>query len=149
MILDEYTRRWAENTHPYPGIPELLRALEQRNIPKVVLSNKHDEFTQLIVARLLKGFSFQIVRGALPSVPVKPDPTSALQIARQMDIPPGRFLYLGDTNTDMKTAQAAGMFGVGVLWGFRTAEELTASGAQALAKTPEDVLNLLDAKPAD
>jgi phosphoglycolate phosphatase len=147
MSLGEYTRRWAENTRPYPGVPELLRALEQRHIPMAVLSNKHDDFTKLTTARLLPNVSFQIVQGAIPSVPVKPDPTSALQIAEQMKIPPERFLYLGDTNTDMQTAQAAGMYGVGVLWGFRTAEELTASGAQALVKKPEDILNLLNTKP--
>lgn len=148
-IMDEYTRRWAENTRPYPGIPELLTELEKRSIPRVVLSNKHDDFTKLTVAKLLPGFSFNIVRGAQPSVPVKPDPTGALQIAEELHIPPERFLYLGDTNTDMQTARAAGMFGVGVLWGFRTAEELIASGAKALVKAPQDVLNLLDPGSAD
>jgi phosphoglycolate phosphatase len=147
-ILDAYAQRWAENTRPYPGIPELLNALEQRDIPKAVLSNKQDDFTKLITTQLLPDFSFQIVRGALPSVPVKPDPTAALEIAEQMKIPPERFLYLGDTNTDMQTAKATGMFAVGVLWGFRTAEELTTSGAQALIKNPEDVLHLLEAKPS-
>ena len=147
-ILDEYTHRWAENTRPYPGIPELLIALEQRHIPMAVLSNKHDDFTKLTTARLLPDISFQIVRGALPSVPVKPDPTAALQMAEQMNVSPERFLYLGDTNTDMQTAQAAGMFGVGALWGFRSAEELTANGAQALVRNPKDVLDILNTKPA-
>lgn len=147
MILDEYAHRWAENTRSYPGIPELLNELEKRGIPKAVLSNKLDDFTKLITAQLLPDVSFQIVRGALPSVPVKPNPTAALQIAEQMDIRPDRFLYLGDTNTDMQTAQAAGMFAVGVLWGFRTAEELVANGAQTLVETPEEVLYILDTKP--
>jgi len=113
-----------------------------------VLSNKHDDFTKLTTARLLPDISFQIVRGALPSVPVKPDPTAALQMAEQMNVSPERFLYLGDTNTDMQTAQAAGMFGVGALWGFRSAEELTANGAQALVRNPKDVLDILNTKPA-
>lgn len=146
-VLDEYAQRWWENTHPYPGILELLSELDKRGIPKAVLSNKHDDFTKIIVAKLLPGYSFHIVRGALPSVPVKPDPTSAFKIAEQMNIAPTRFLYLGDTNTDMQTARAAGMFGAGVLWGFRTAEELTAHGAKILLRTPKDVLSLLDSKP--
>lgn len=147
VTLDEYTQRWAVNTRPYPGIVELLSELEKRGIPKAILSNKHDHFTQMTVARLLPEHSFHIVRGALPSVPIKPDPTAALQIAGEMNISPSRFLYLGDTNTDMQTAKAAGMFAAGVLWGFRSAEELAANGAKILLKTPDDVLNLLDSEP--
>lgn len=148
-VLDEYARRWSENTRPYPGILELLSELEKHGTPKAVLSNKQDDFTQRTVSTLLPGCSFCIVRGALPTVPVKPDPTAAIQIAKEMSIPPARFLYLGDTNTDMQTAHAAGMYGAGVLWGFRTAEELTANGAKILLKTPQDVLNLLDSNPLD
>jgi phosphoglycolate phosphatase len=43
----------------------------------------------------------------------------------------------------MKTAVASGMFPVGALWGFRTADELQLSGAQAIIEKPEDVLYLL------
>ncbi len=149
VILDEYAKRWSEHTKPYPGIPELLGELDKRGIPKAVLSNKLDEFTKLIVAQMLPEFSFQIVQGARSSVPVKPDPTAALQIADEMHLQPEQFLYLGDTNTDMQTAKAAGMYGVGVLWGFRTAEELKTSGAQALLKTPKDTLILLDIESTD
>jgi phosphoglycolate phosphatase len=147
-ILDEYEKRWAENTRPYPGIPELLGELENRDIPKVVLSNKPDAFAKIVVEKLLPDFHFQIIRGAKPSVPVKPDPAAALQIADELHIPPQRFIYLGDTNTDMQTAKAAGMFGAGALWGFRTAEELSANGAKVLLKTPQDVLTLLDTQSA-
>ena len=142
-IIDEYRDRWAENTRPYPGIAELLTELDKRGIVKAVLSNKPDEFTRRTVEKLLGGFHFEIVRGARPEVPVKPDPTSAIQIAVELEIPPGRFIYLGDTDTDMQTARAAGMFAAGALWGFRTAEELSASGAQVLLKVPQEVLNLL------
>ena len=81
--------------------------------------------------------------GALPDVPLKPDPTLALQIAKKLKIPPEQFLYLGDTNTDMQTALAAGMFPVGCLWGYRTADELLSSGAKVLINTPSEVYPLL------
>ena len=53
---------------------------------------------------------------------------------------------MGDTDTDMQTAVAAGMFPVGALWGFRTAGELTANGAQALAERPIDLLVMIDGR---
>jgi phosphoglycolate phosphatase len=43
----------------------------------------------------------------------------------------------------MKTGRAAGMLAVGALWGFRTAEELLANGADVLIASPEELLGLL------
>ena len=43
----------------------------------------------------------------------------------------------------MLTANAAGMYALGALWGFRGAEELISSGAKELMHTPLEVLRLL------
>jgi len=75
---EEYGRRWDAKTRPYPGIPELLDTLEERSFPKAIFSNKPDGFTQLTVEKLLDAWNFHPVRGALPDVPRKPDPTGAL-----------------------------------------------------------------------
>ena len=139
-----YDKCWGDNTHPYPGIPELLTELQHRGLSLVILSNKNDRFTKVMVKKLLPDWRFKIVQGALPDVPLKPDPTMALQIAKKLRIPPEQFLYLGDTSTDMKTAVAAGMFPVGCLWGYRTADELLESGAKLLIDNPLDVLGVID-----
>jgi phosphoglycolate phosphatase len=139
-----YDKCWGDNTHPYPGIPELLTELPRHSLSLVILSNKNDRFTKVMVEKILSQWRFKIVQGALPNVPLKPDPTMALQIAKKLRIPAEQFLYLGDTSTDMKTAVAAGMFPVGCLWGYRTADELLESGAKILIDNPLDVLKLLD-----
>ncbi len=51
-------------------------------------------------------------------------------------------MYVGDTDTDMRTGKAAGMFTVGVTWGFRP-EQLQANGADAIIDRAEDLLPLL------
>jgi phosphoglycolate phosphatase len=142
-MREEYGRRWDKKTRPYPGIPDLLDSLLLREIPMAILSNKPDDFSQLVVAKQLPQWPFKVVLGARPAVPKKPDPAAALEIAGIMHLSPDRFLYLGDTSTDMKTAVAAGMFPLGALWGFRTAQELTAHGAQALLERPLDLLHYL------
>jgi phosphoglycolate phosphatase len=139
----EYSHHWSRKTRPYDGIRELLDGLTRRNLKMAVLSNKPDDFTKAMVAALLSGWRFDPVEGARPSAPKKPDPTVAIEIARRLEIPPDEFLYLGDTGTDMKAANSSGMFPVGALWGFRTAEELTASGAEVLVNHPKEVLDLL------
>ncbi len=95
-----------------------------------------------MVEKILSQWRFKIVQGALPNVPLKPDPIMALQIAKKLRIPPEQFLYLGDTNTDMKTAVAAGMFPVGCLWGYRTADELLESGAKTLIDNPAQFFDI-------
>ncbi len=144
LLREEYGRRWADKTRPYEGIPELLDALAARRLPLAVLSNKPQEFTRLCVERLLPRWRFDAVVGAGGALPRKPDPKGALHIASALGISAERILYLGDTNTDMQTAVAAGMYPVGALWGFRTRDELLASGARALAERPADVLSWID-----
>jgi len=142
-INDEYSKRWVNNTLPYQGIPDLLDALSIRGIKMAILSNKPHDVTQLMVSRLLGQWRFELVVGVLPSIQKKPDPAAALQIATQLNIRPLEFLYLGDSDIDMKTAIAANMYPVGALWGFRTADELLSSGAKMLIQNPVDLLQLL------
>lgn len=140
---DEYQRNWNATTRPYPGIPELLDRLAADGTAIAVLSNKPDDFTRRCVARFLGAWSFNLVLGATELFPPKPDPLSALHIAKTLNLPPADFIYLGDTATDMKTAVAAGMFPTGVLWGFRTASELKDAGAARLLEQPTDLFQLL------
>jgi phosphoglycolate phosphatase len=142
-INDEYARCWANNTRPYAGVPEMLDALTANDIKMVVLSNKADDLTKMCVTKLLSGWHFTLIAGARPSVPNKPDPTGALQIAKQLDITPSKFLYLGDSGIDMETANGAGMYPIGALWGFRSAKELLAAGAKTLIAYPEELLHFI------
>jgi len=139
----EYRKRWSLKTRPYDGIPELLDDLTLRHLKLAVLSNKPEESTKEMVAELLSKWRFYPVAGARSSVPKKPDPILAIEISQQLRVPADKFLYLGDTGTDMKTAKGAGMFAVGALWGFRTAEELKDTGAEVLVAHPSEVLQLL------
>ena len=127
-------------TKPYDGVCDMLQALERQGLRLAVLSNKPDADTKRVVSHFFPGTRFEVVRGQIEGVAVKPDPAGALATARQMGLAPEKFLYLGDTAVDMQTALAAGMHPVGALWGFRTEEELRHSGAEFVAEMPMDVL---------
>lgn len=133
-----------DHTTLYPGIAELLDVLTQRGIRLALLSNKPDPATQEANRRLLGRWKFDAVEGHRADGPLKPDPAGALAIARRLNIPPDRWLYLGDTRVDMLTACAAGMYAVGVLWGFREEAELRESGARKIISHPLQLLDLLD-----
>jgi phosphoglycolate phosphatase len=143
LFLEEYQNNSNRDTRPYEGIPELLDALKERGLKTAILSNKPHDTTISCVSELLERWRFDIVLGHRDGTLHKPDPAGALEIAHRLNIPPEEFLYLGDSGVDMETATAAGMFPVGVLWGFRDAEELSKSGAQALISHPLKLLDLL------
>jgi phosphoglycolate phosphatase len=144
LMRAEYSARWKSKTRPYDGVPELLDGLAARGVRMAVLSNKPHPATVEVVAHFFSQWTFDATLGARPGVPIKPDAGAALEVSRLLAIPPEDFLYVGDTNTDMQTASAAGMFAAGALWGFRTADELRSSGAQVLLADPRDILSLLD-----
>jgi phosphoglycolate phosphatase len=146
---EEYAVRWKNKTLPYDGVLPMLVKMQKLGMKLAVLSNKPHDATELCVRELLPGIRFDAVVGQVDGRPKKPDPAGALAIAEQLGVLPQEVLYLGDTATDMKTAVSAGMYPVGVLWGFRTAGELQTHGARTLIARPEDVVTLLDRrKPA-
>ena len=135
----DYDGHWADKTRPYDGIAELLDELAARGRPMAILSNKPHAFTQAMVGHFFRPWSFTGVFGARESHPRKPDPAAALEICAGMGLEAAEMLYAGDTRTDMQTARNAGMFAVGVLWGFRPREELVDNGAQALVAAPQEL----------
>jgi phosphoglycolate phosphatase len=142
-FLNDYGENWMIKTRPYEGVPAMLDGIVERGLKIAILSNKKDEITKKSVSRLLSSWTFDAVMGQRDGVPVKPDPSAALQIAAQFQMSPGEFVYVGDSAVDMKTAATAGMFSVGALWGFRTAEELLAGGAKVLINKPTDLLDVV------
>lgn len=138
-----YGDRWNAETKPYAGIRSLLSELTTRGIPLAVLSNKPQPFTELCVQHFLAEWKFAYVYGQREGVPRKPDPTAAIDLAAKLGIPPGECAYVGDSSVDMQTACAAGMYPIGVAWGFRSVTELREHGAQAILHHPCDLLSLL------
>lgn len=152
-VLAVYRAYYAEHlfdqTYVFPGVAGVLSALAAEGVRLAVLSNKSDGFTKRLVEGLLPGVPFVAVYGERPGVPRKPDPTAALALAAELGVEPDGCGFVGDTPVDMNTARQAGMYGVGVTWGFRSAEELKSTGARALATTAAELLTALrEAPPA-
>ena len=138
-----YSRGMETTTRPYPGIPQMLDAVQEAGLKMAVLSNKREDFTVELVKRQLAKWSFKCVRGERHGVPRKPDPHSALELASALGHAPRDVAFVGDTPIDVKTALAAGMLPVAVTWGFRTREELEAAGARTAIERPDQLLAAL------
>ena len=139
----DYGQNWNVKSGMYQGIDIMLNGLQQAGLILSVLSNKPHDFTCICVQQMLAEWSFDPVLGAREDVAKKPDPAGAIEIAGQLQLDPAEILYLGDTATDMQTATSAGMYPVGALWGFRTADELLENGAAKVISEPAQLLDLI------
>ncbi len=143
LLKEHYGRNYLNKTRLYPGIMEMLIGLSGMNLKLAVFSNKTEEFVIKIVEALLSSIRFEKVLGARPDMPKKPDSAGAIYLSNSLGVLPGNILYVGDTNTDMITANRSGMYALGALWGFRTKQELLESGAKELLSHPLDILDLV------
>ncbi len=132
-----------KTTVPYSGITELLDYLAQQKIVAAVLTNKAHEPAVKCIKEILPDRTFAFIMGKGRDFNPKPDPEGALIISEKTGIPPKKFLFIGDSDVDMITANAAGMFGVGACWGYRDEVELKESGSKVLAYHPKDVIKFL------
>src|SRR5450756_3014006 len=141
MIAD-YAEHCLVKTRQYDGVAELVSGLRTAGVTLAVFSNKSDELTRRIVESLFGPGDFDVVMGAQPGLPLKPDPTVALLISARLGVAPGRIVFLGDSGIDMLTATAAGMIAVGAAWGFRTKDCLLENGARVVLDHPLELLKL-------
>ncbi len=148
-ILPEYVRSYDNDplhlAAPYDGVPEMLAALRSMGCRIAVLSNKPHN-TTCSIAEALFGDAIDVCLGARDGVPLKPAPDGVFELLAQLHVAPEECLYIGDTGTDMKTAVNAGLYAVGVSWGFRDVRELVDSGADAVIHHPMELVELAKAK---
>jgi len=118
----EFKEAYGQNLHDrsrvYDGISGVLDALEESGLRMAVLSNKPHLLTERVVDYYLSGRPFHPVFGQREEVPRKPDPAAALEIAGTLGLEPGQVMFVGDSENDILTAEAAGMVPVGVVWGY-------------------------------
>lgn len=149
-VLKSYNKAYDSSpyylTEPYRGIPELISALSSRGITLAVLSNKPDSTARSVVSEFF-GDAFSLVRGALDGVKLKPEPDACLEMIKNMGAAPSEVAFIGDTGVDIETGKRATVgFTVGVSWGFREREELIIAGADRVADTPIEILEIIGAK---
>jgi phosphoglycolate phosphatase len=140
---ERYEKSWDRTTLPYPGIDAMLDRLVADRHRLAVLSNKPHPFTVACVERFFPSHPWGAVLGSSAELPKKPDPAGVFSIVAELNTVPEKCYYLGDTNTDMWTARAAGCIAVGVTWGFRPAEELLGSGADHIIDHPDELFGIL------
>lgn len=144
IYMEVFSRHCLYEMHAYDGMKELLTYVKSRGMKVCVVSNKpHAQAIDTVEYVFGKGY-FDGIIGEQEGIPKKPDPAMALKTAEMFEVLPEECLYFGDTNTDMQTGKNAGMTTVGVLWGFRSREELEQYHPDYLIETPLQMVTILE-----
>ena len=135
-----YNAHSGECTRPYDDINKLLDKLKGMGIRLGIVSNKIDFMTQAIAEKYFND-RFDFVTGQRDGAPVKPNPATVFEAMRVLGVNSSECLFVGDSGVDAETGKNAGVFTVGVLWGFRDKDELLQCGASAVISKPFELLN--------
>lgn len=135
----EYSKCYCERTYVFDGIKEILEELNTLGFKSAVLSNKQDAFVKGMTEKLFEKNTFAFVMGQT-DLPTKPNPASALFVAKILGAKPESCIYVGDSDVDVETAKNAGMRFIGVKWGYRDEDILKKAGADILVSDPQELM---------
>ena len=143
--LDRYENNAFYLTETYDGIIDMLKALKDMGVKTAIVTNKSERVAKQIIEGSFgkPGELIDVSISEHPNMVLKPAPDELLNVGRQFDISMSETLYIGDHGIDMLTGKNAGATACGVTWGFHTAEELVASGADLVVDRPEQIVDYI------
>ncbi len=136
-----YNEHIDDCTRPYPGIIAMMDVLAGKGISFAVASNKYQEGTEALVKRYFGAYDFACILGQREGKPIKPDPEIVNEAMSAAGASLDETVYCGDSDVDMQTGIKAGVRTVGVTWGFRTREELSAYNPWLLAEKADEIVD--------
>lgn len=144
-LLYIYRANLARETRPFPGIPELLNAVEARQMNWGVVTNKPSWLTEpLLDALLLLERAACVVSGDTIEHS-KPHPAPMLLACEQAGSHASECLYIGDAERDIEAGRNAGMATLIAGFGYVPGDtDLDAWNADGIVDSPADILAWLD-----
>ncbi|OWT32661.1 hypothetical protein BGI41_06515 [Methanobrevibacter sp. 87.7] len=130
------------HTELYPGIKEVLKTLEDRNINLSICSNRDQELLEFLTDSLLSDIHFSHIVGYVKNEPSKPNPYKLFKIAESENINMNEVLYFGDRSADILTAQNASIDMVLVSWGQTDDIASTCNYPIRIIDKPSEILDL-------
>ena len=140
-----YNEHNCDYTHPYKGIPELLKACKSQGHLLAVASNKYQAATKKIVTHFFPGM-FDVILGEREGVERKPNPQIVFDILdhfnkgiKNTNAEGQKTLYIGDSLVDYETAKNALVPFVACSWGFVAREKLMEAGVEHIIDLPDEI----------
>ncbi len=135
-----YSKYGLNLTEQFDGMPETLTELKKRGKKLGIMSNKFEGGVKDVEHKFFPGI-MDVSHGESDTIPRKPKPDGLMLCAKEMGLQPSQCVYFGDSASDMLAAHNAGMYAVGVSWGYQSREKLVTGKPCEIIKTPKDILN--------
>lgn len=146
FFLTYYREHKLDKTYAYAGVAEALKRLSEHGGDRVkmaVLSNKPVIPSRAICSGLGLGEYFVQIYGGNSFETKKPDPLGAFQLLKETGVKSNEAIIIGDSQNDVLTAQNAGMWSLGVTYGF-SPESLEIHPPDVIVDTVEEMVQVLD-----
>lgn len=122
-FLDRYAQELGRHGAPFPGVEDLLGALEAAGSTWGIVTNKPGYLARLLMPMLGWESRCAVLIGGDTLAARKPDPLPLLHAASLVGVEPRACAYVGDDERDIVAARAAAMPSVVALWGYRLHED--------------------------
>jgi phosphoglycolate phosphatase len=143
LFMEYYGAHLLDATRPYPGIVEVLAALEARGVAVSVLSNKPEAMSRAILEGLGLAHRFVGIIGGDSLSSRKPDPAGLEHLRGLTRTPRERTLLVGDSRIDVLTARAASVAFCGVAWGL-SPDALAAAEPGRIIEHPAELIGVVE-----
>lgn len=127
-FLEYYGGHLTVDSRIYPGVMETVAHFRARGKKMAVVTNKPAGLSERLLKKFgMSGF-FDLVVGGDSFPNRKPHPEPLLKVIEKLGATPEKAVFVGDSPTDSETGKNAGVFTIGVSYGFRPLEELRTAG---------------------
>ena len=106
------------HTVPFPDVHQLLEVLQGKGILLAINSNRKNDSLEVYVERFFSDINFIAVEGHNQDYPSKPSPYAVNRMMEKHNLSKKDCIYIGDSITDIRTAQNAGIDCLLVRWGY-------------------------------
>lgn len=151
FFLAYYREHKLDHTTVYPGIPQALATVQNLGNGKprtlAVLTNKPVIPSRAIIDALGLGQFFSQVYGGNSFATKKPDPEGARNLLQEYGVKAEQAAIVGDSHVDVQTGHNAGLWTIGVTYGFAP-QTLEAEAPDVLVDTAEELGSVLSERTA-
>ncbi len=141
---ERYTPKGMYENHLYAGMEEALQRLKESGKVLIVATSKPEKFAITILKHFGIDGYFDDICGADPSVGRNKKEEVIRYVLEKHELTDlSDILMVGDRKYDIEGARMCGLSCMGVLYGFGSREELEEAGAEYIAETVEDMVQIL------